>query len=83
MVDLGVVALGVYADDGSPAPRPQDDDTDQSKHMVVLKVTTDNGVVGICMMRGAFSQLLAHPNEDVAIDCSITLEGDYDRPESE
>lgn len=83
MVDLGAVALGVFTDDGSPAPRPEDDDTDQSQHMVVMKVTTDYGEIGICMARGAFSQLMAHPNEAVAIDCSITMEGAYGRNESE
>lgn len=81
MVDLGVVALGVFNGDGQPAK--SNPDAKQEEQAVVLKVTTDHGEVGICLLRGALSALLAHPNEDVAVDCSITMEGNYDRPESE
>lgn len=83
MVDLGMAALGVFMDDGQPAPRPEDDESDQNEHMVVLKVTTPHGALGLCFHRGQFSKLLASPNADEAIECSITMEGAYGRPESE
>lgn len=83
MVDLGVVTLGVFTDEGVAPPIPAEDTTDQNQHIVVFKVTTPRGTVGVCVHRGQLNWLLAHPNQDAAVKCSIMMEGAYGISESQ
>lgn len=78
MVELGMASLGVFTGEGQAAPSPIEDTTDQNEHMVVFKVTTASGTLGLCFHRGQFNSLLARPNADHAVECSLTLEGTHD-----
>jgi len=77
MAELGYASLGINTEDGEMVDcfgRAAEASSDHERQVVILRVETDDRVIGVVMRRGEFNKLVASPNTGEQIEVALSEE---------